>query len=129
MVTLEQLITKFESLLANKQQEPLWQKFFQDNPFILSLAFGLPIIIFQGLVSMGGLKFDGKGEKIADFLYSNGRTDNITLIEIKTPATDLLGQKYRGGIFSPSTKLVGPVNQILDQRYHLQQNIDHLKNN
>jgi hypothetical protein len=130
LVTLEQLIKKFESLLANKQQkEDRWQRLFQDNPFILNLAFGLPIMIVQDLVSMAGLKFDGTGEKIADFLYSNGITDNITLIEIKTPTTDLLGQKYRGGIFSPSTKLVGPVNQILDQRYHLQQNIAQLKIN
>lgn len=124
LVTLEQLIDKLEKLIAQRQQsESRWQQLFFDNPFILSLTFGLPIVALGGRVSVGGRKFNGTGNKIADFLYRNALTDNITLIEIKTPSAKLLGTEYRSGVFSPSPELAGTVNQILDQRYQLQKNI------
>jgi hypothetical protein len=127
LVTLEQLIDKLEKLIAKKQPEHHWQRLFLDNPFILSLAFGLPIVALGGQVSVGGRKFDGTGDRIADFLHCNGLTDNITLIEIKMPGTKLLSAEYRSGIFSPSPELAGTVNQVLDQRYQLQKSIAGLK--
>lgn len=64
-----------------------------------------------------------------DFLLRNGLTDNITLMEIKTPATKLVGSKYRNGVFVPSADLAATVAQTLDQRYQLQKNIAGLKDN
>lgn len=128
LVTLEQLIDKLDKVIAQKQQsESRWQQLFLDNPFILSLAFGLPIVALGGQISVGGRKFDGTGDKIADFLHRNGLTDNITLMEIKTPSAKLLGREYRTGVFSPSPELAGTVSQVLDQRYQLQKNIVALK--
>lgn len=127
LVTLDQLIEKLKKMLAAQHAEDHWQQLFLDNPFILSLAFGLPIVALGGRVSVGGRKFDGTGDKIVDFLHRNALTDNITLMEIKIPKTRLLGGEYRGGVFAPSAELVGSITQALDQRYQLLKNIAVLK--
>ena len=129
LITLEQLIERIEALMKSKKAEQVWQQLFFDNPFILSLAFSLPIVVFGGGVSVGGRNFTGAGEKIADFLYRNGLTDNITVLEIKTPETDVLGRVYRGGVYAPSFELTGGINQTLDQRYQLQKSIAAFKDN
>jgi hypothetical protein len=119
LVTLEQLIERIETLMGTKKPESAWQQLFFDNPFILTLAFGLPIVAFGGQVRT----FAGVGDKVADFLHRNGLTDNLTLLEIKTPDTRVLGSVYRGGVHAPSIDLVGTVNQVLDQRYQIQRSI------
>ena len=129
LVTLEQLIQAMESLISKSVLEPHWQRFFVANPFVLSLAFGLPIVGVGDQVSVGGRTFSGGGEKIADFLIKNSLTDNLALIEIKTPHTKLIGKEYRGGVFPPSRDLAGCVTQVLDQRHHLQADLNALKDN
>jgi hypothetical protein len=106
LVTLEEVIQKMDSLINGKSSEARWQKLFHDHPFILSLAFSLPIILFKEQASVGGSSFEGKGEKITDFLYKNGLTDNLTIIEIKAASTTLLGARYRGGVYPLSRDLV-----------------------
>lgn len=119
LVTLEDVIARIESLIASSSTESKWQRFFLDNPFVLSLAFNLPIVLFQDQASVGGRSFCGKGEKIADFLYRHELTNNLTVMEIKKPSTPLLGSEYRHGVFPPSQELAGAITQVLDQRYRL----------
>ncbi len=123
LVTLEQLVERIETLIGTKKPERVWQQLFLDNPFILTLAFGLPIVAFGGQASVGGGTFAGHGEKIGDFLHRNG----LTLLEIKTPETKVLGSVYRDGVHAPSHDLVGTVNQVLDQRYQLQRSMAYKK--
>jgi hypothetical protein len=81
-------------------------------------------------ISVGGGRFSGSGEKISDFAAKAAATGNIALIEIKKPDIDLVEKaEYRGGVHGPSRELAGAVNQILDQRYQLQKNIQSLKDN
>lgn len=121
MITLEQLILRFETLLAADKGEASWQTFFQTYPFALKLAFGYPIVALGDQVSVGGGRFDGKGEKITDFTASAALSGNLALVEIKTPDTKLLGAvEYRDSVYAPSRELSGSVNQVLDQRYRLQ---------
>jgi len=127
LITLEELIAKLEKMLAGRHTERDWQELFLDNPFVLSLAFGLPIIAVGGQISVGGRKLDGSGDRIVDFLHRNALTDNVTLVEIKTPKSSLLGGKYRDGVFAPSGELTGAITQVLDQRYQLQKSIATLK--
>ena len=129
LLTLEALITKLTDMLAENRGEQRWHALFKQNPFILTLAFGLPIIILDDQVSVGGQTFSTVGNKIADFLHRSPQTDNITLIEIKTPKTKLLGTEYRRKVFSPASDLLGAVNQVLDQRYQLQKQLAQLKDN
>jgi hypothetical protein len=121
LVTLDELILRFEEMLTKKLPETTWQIFFEKNPFILSLIFIYPIIKLRGHASVGGTRIDGGGEKITDFLFRNMQTGNLALIEIKRPDTPLLhtNHPYRGGVFRPSAEISGAVTQILDQRFQL----------
>jgi len=131
-VTLEQVIQRMDLLISGNTTESKWQGLFQDHPFILSLAFSLPIVLFQEQASVGGSSFSGKGEKIADFLFRNGLTDNLTIVEIKAASTPLLGPEYRYGVYPPHQALVGAVTQALDQKHKLEQEFlilkDRMKN-
>jgi hypothetical protein len=129
LVTLEQLIHKFENMLGKKLPERRWQQLFSDNPFILNLAFGYPILKIQGQASVGGRKLSGSGEKITDFLVKNGISNNAALFEIKTPQTKILniGKPYREGIYAPSSDFTGAINQLLDQKYQFQKQVIALK--
>jgi hypothetical protein len=129
LVTLENLIEKFEEMLSKKLTEPNWQKLFNENPFILTLAFGYPIIKFSGQTYVGGETFFGTGGKITDFLVKNNLTNNTALIEIKTPHTSLLDKVYRKTVYAPSRELSGSINQLLDQKYKFQKEIASRKDN
>jgi hypothetical protein len=117
-VTIDALVSELEPLLARKSDEAQWQRFFVNHPFVLFLAFGLPAAVIGEQVSIGGTGFQRHGERIADFLCSLGLSDNIALVEIKTPRTPLLGSLYRqsGKVRPPSPALAGAVAQVQDQR-------------
>jgi hypothetical protein len=121
LVTLDQVIEKIDLLISGNTSEARWQGLFLDHPFILSLAFSLPIVLFQEQASVGGGSFSRKGEKIADFLFKNGLTDNLTIIEIKAASTPLLGPEYRDGVYPPSQALAGAITQALDQKHKLEE--------
>ena len=130
LVTLERLITRYEEMIGQKLKEQNWQVFFTENPFILSLAFGYPVIKVQDQASVGGRKLSGLGEKIADFLVKNSMTNNTAIFEIKTPQADLLNKTpIRSGIYTPSSELAGAINQALDQKYQFQTHIASVKHN
>jgi hypothetical protein len=127
-VTLERLIEKFAIKLDEGHTESHWQKFLVENPFILRMGFGLPIAVFGEQVSVGGTGFQNSGGKLADFVIQTGLQGNLGVIEIKKPATLLVEAKpYRGKVHAPSKELAGAVNQVLDQRYRLQQEITQKK--
>ena len=125
VVTLFDLIERMKTLLERNHNENAWQTFFRDNPFIIRLAFSIPVMVIGDQFYVGGQRFDGRGEKISDFAVKAGATGNISLVEIKTPQTELLDTRpYRSGVYAPSKELSGAVNQILDQAYQLQRSID-----
>lgn len=76
LVTLEALIKRYEGMLGEKLIEERWQEFFNENPFILNMAFGYPVIKVRDQASVGGRKLSGDGEKITDFLVKNSLTNN-----------------------------------------------------
>lgn len=130
LVALDSLIERYTVMLSQDLKESRWQSFFNENPFILSLAFGYPIIKVNDQASIGGRKLSGEGEKITDFLAKNSLTNNTALFEIKTPQTALLNKKsYRGGVFIPSRELSGSINQVLDQKYQFQKDVARIKEN
>lgn len=129
LFNLERLINEMGELLEKtSSNEEKWQKLLSDNPFVLSLAFGYPIIKIQEQASVGGRKINGSGDKITDFLVKNYLTDNVALVEIKKPSTELLQiRPYRGGVFAASIDLSGSINQMLDQKYKFQKEINNHK--
>lgn len=128
LVTLEALIEKYERSLSKNYNEDYWQGLFSQNPFILSLVFGYPVIKVKDHAHIGGKKISGDGEKIADYLFKNNLTNNTAIFEIKTPRTKLLNNSpYRAGIYTPSSDLSGSLNQVLDQRYLFTKSISSIK--
>ena len=130
LVNLERLIDRFEEMMTTGCREGHWQMFFDENQFVLSMAFGYPITMVQGQASVGGGAFSGKGDRFTDFLVMNSMTNNAAIIEIKTPGTELMTNKeYRSGVFSPSSELSGAINQALGQKHRLEKGIVHIKEN
>lgn len=128
LASLDELIVHMETQFAANATEPQWQKLFESNPFILDMAFNVPVLLLQGQAHVGGKILDGSGEKIADFLFTNQLTDSIAILEIKTPRMELVSKKeYRDGVLAPSSKLVGAVVQILDQIDKLRSDIYRIK--
>ena len=130
VVSLEMVIEKMTVMMKKDLKEADWQKFFSENPFILRLAFGLPIMAFGEQVAVGGVRFENKGGKLADFVVKTGSFGNLAIIEIKTPDTVLIEPKhYRLGLHAPTKELAGGVNQVIDQRYMISREIDTRKVN
>lgn len=130
LVILEVLITKFEEMLGRNLQEGQWQRLFNENPFILNLVFGYPVVKIRDQAHVGGQTLSGSGATITDFLVKNGMSNNLAIFEIKTPQSALLGKTpYRNLLYSPANDLVGAVSQILDQKYELQKSIAAIKEN
>ena len=128
LVNLQNLIDRFQRMLEVRHAESIWQEFFAENPFILSLAFGYPVILVGQQASVGGRKLSGKGGKITDFLVKNSMTNNTAVVEIKTPdATLLRKNEFRGGVFGPSKVLSESTVQALDQKYEIQRDISGIK--
>ena len=128
LVNLEQLIKSYEKMFTEELDERYWQNFFNENPFILNMAFGYPVIKVQGQASVGGKKLSGDSEKIADFLVKNSLTNNTAIFEIKNPQTAILNKKeYRSGVYTPSADLSGAINQVLDQKYQFEKQIAQIK--
>jgi len=117
-------ITKLERILnlldknINNSHEEEWQTIIKENQWILSQVFSCPYTIFEKKAYIGGKGIDNRNGNVCDFIYQNSLTQNIALIEIKTPCTDLLGSKYRG-TYSLSNDMSGAVNQILNYKEHL----------
>lgn len=130
LVTLEALIKRYEAMLGETLIEDRWQDFFNENPFILNMAFGYPLIKVRDQASVGGRKISGDGGKITDFLVKNSLTNNTAIFEIKTPQTPLLNKTpFREGVYTPSSDLSGSINQALDQKYQFQSHIAQIKHN
>lgn len=128
LASLDELIAHIKARLAVKTSEPQWQALFEANPFILDMAFNVPVLLLQGQAHVGGKKLTGAGEKITDFLFANQLTDNLAVLEIKTPSMALLNSKeYRAGVYGPAPELVSAVTQVLDQVNQLQSDIFRLK--
>ena len=106
-------------------REEFWQDIFLKNPIILSQIFCFPVIIFQGKAFVGGKGVDNSNGNIVDFLFRNNLSENVVLIEIKTPKSKIFGSLYRKGIvckvwgslYIEEVKLVRFVTLFIKKRY------------
>jgi hypothetical protein len=99
---------------ANQQNsdEGFWHSTLTKNSFVLSQIFSTPVILFKGKAFVGGKGIDNQGGKYPDFLLKNTSTNNVLIIEIKTPETAVLGSLYRPpNVYGPSPELSGAVVQ------------------
>ena len=124
----QDLLENLRKMMGESHDENDWQRFLQENPFVLSMLFGRPIVRLADQASVGGRKVTGGGDKITDFLVRNALTDNAALVEIKTPKVQLLNTgTYRKAVYIPSRELVGAISQALDQKDRFEKNIARIR--
>ena len=118
IVKLQRVATLMADNLDNNSEE-FWQTtVFKENQWVLAQIFACPCTIFSDKAYVGGKGVDNSGGNLCDFIYQNRLSQNVALIEIKTPCTDIIGSSYRG-TYSFSHELSGAVNQVLNYRDNL----------
>lgn len=111
---LNRVLVLLESNLDNSDEE-FWQSTFAENQWILSQLFSSPCTIFEDKAYVGGKSLSNTGGNLCDFIYQNKLTQNVAIIEIKTPCTEIIGSPYRG-TFCFSHEMSGAINQVLNYR-------------
>ena len=99
----------------NNADESFWQQLFKEHPNIIASIIPSIIYLIEDQPYMGGKALDNKGASIGDFIFQSG-TQNVCIIEIKTPKTELLSTEYRKNVYCPSKELSGSIVQIRKQK-------------
>jgi Domain of unknown function (DUF4263) len=122
---INKVLEIWKSNLTNCEEE-FWQKTLSNFSWIISQLFSTPVILYNEKAYVGGKFVDNKGGNLLDFLYQHNLTSNVSLIEIKTPCTELVGKKYRQ-TFSMSEEFSGAINQTLNYKHQIQKHYISLK--
>ncbi|MBD7962530.1 DUF4263 domain-containing protein [Fictibacillus sp. Sa2CUA10] len=112
---------------SDNNDEEFWQRVFTDNAWVLSQIFASPMLLFEDKAYVGGKGIGNKGGKVVDFMFKNDLSNDVALIEIKTPSTDLLSGKYRQNIYSIHSDLTGAIVQVLGYKETLQREYTSLR--
>lgn len=111
----------------NNYSEEFWQELLTKCPSVISQVF--PNSSFQlGAKSyVGGKNLKNRQGNLVDFIYASKHTQNVVLVEIKTPMKKLLGSKYRGNCYAISDELSGGIVQVLNYKEQLLKEYYNLK--
>jgi hypothetical protein len=117
-------LSKLDSLLeewdareeAYKDDEDFWQDLLKRNAWVFSQLTGSPVVLLGEKAYVGGKDISNMGGGLVDYLVQNELTDNVSLIEIKTPGAELCAGEYRAGTYPPGREVVGGVLQVLGDR-------------
>ncbi len=121
-VALQRMIQRYEELLDQNLPEPRWQRFFEDNIFILKLVFARPVRLLHSQFHAQGSGLSGAGAQVGDFLLTE-QGQALAIVEIKKPGTQLVGASYRNTqVFSPGKELAGAMTQVLVQQNEMRTN-------
>jgi hypothetical protein len=117
-------LSKLDALLAewdaNEEEfmddEDFWQDLLNRNAWVFSQLTGSPVVLLQERAYVGGKDISNVGGGVVDYLVQNELTDNVSLVEIKTPGAELCGGQYRAGTYPPGRDVVGGAVQVLGYR-------------
>jgi len=122
LINPKRLKEKIDKKDEESKKESFWQKEFERNPYILSVAIPNMLQIIECQTYMGGKRIDNRGSSIADFVYEKG-IDNVSIIEIKTLSTKIVEEvKYRDNVYVPSQELTSSIVQVKEQKDSLMKN-------
>ena len=123
LAALEELQREMNENFGEGRKESYWQRLLATRPVLLQQLFAFPITIVKEGAYVGGKSLDNQGGQLVDFLIKNRLTNNVSLIEIKTPDAELLqSTPYRRNVFGCSAELGGAVAQVLTYKESLQRN-------
>nr|WP_231595864.1 Shedu anti-phage system protein SduA domain-containing protein [Bacillus sp. LK2] len=92
----------------------------------MNQVFASSLLLFKGKTYIGGKGLDNKEGKVVDFIFKNSITNDIALIEIKTPRKKLLSNEYRHNVFSIHPDLSGAIVQVLSYKDKIQKGFNSL---
>lgn len=129
-VTLSGMISKFEAMLQENLPEPKWQRFFEDNIFVLTMLLSRPVHLLHKQFNAKSQNITGGGAQIGDFLFGSD-SRSLAIIEIKKPSTELFqsGKPYRNNVYAPHYEISGAITQVLTQKSSLHNQWIHLAYN
>jgi Domain of unknown function (DUF4263) len=107
---------------SQNSDEEFWQLTFNENSYVLSQVFAVPMLFIKEKAYVGGMTLERTDSRFVDYLYSAESSREAILVEIKSPTTPLLGISYRGHP-APSKDLSGSVVQVLNYRSELSRNL------
>lgn len=126
-IKLEKVRKEFKKVVNQKTDTKTYegkcQKFFAKNSWIFSNVLSMPVVLLGGKAYVGGKGYDNKGGKEADFLFKNKLTDNVSIVEIKTPLKKIFDRNtpYRKpDIYSIGKEVSGGLIQVMSQKDKLQ---------
>ena len=112
---LKRVAQLMESNMDNCSEE-FWQStVFKENQWVLAQIFSTPCTIYEDKAYVGGKSMSNRDGNVCDFIYQNELSQNIALIEIKTPCTPIIGNSYRA-TYSFSSEMSGAINQVLNYK-------------
>ena len=120
--SLRSVIETWEHQLENADED-FWQGFFKEHSWIIAQVFASPVVLLKDNAYVGGKTIENRGGNLVDFLFKNHFTENVLIVEIKTPVSPLLSSKeYRQGTYRFSDDLGGGISQTLKYKHELQAN-------
>jgi len=104
--------------LGIRGKEAVWQRFFEDNPWIF--GYGLNYVFMSELNDQkleqitSGAYLSTPGKRIDALMKTRGLISSLCFVEIKTNETKLIDEKkpYRSGSWRVSNELTGSIAQI-----------------
>jgi hypothetical protein len=112
---LDQLLAEWDANESNNDEE-FWQDLLKRNAWVFSQLTGSPVVLLQEKAYVGGKGISNTGGGQVDYLLANELTENVSLVEIKTPGADLCADEYRNRAYPPGEDVVGGVMQVLTYR-------------
>ncbi|HYI80579.1 MAG TPA: Shedu immune nuclease family protein [Thermoleophilaceae bacterium] len=102
---------------GENDDEGYWQDLLARNAWVFSQLTGSPVVLLQERAYVGGKGISNTGGGMVDYLLANTLTENVSLVEIKTPGASLCHAQYRSsGSYVLGKDLVGGVVQVLGYR-------------
>lgn len=113
---LDQLLGEWDANEDN-DSEDFWQDLLKRNAWVFSQLTGSPVVLLQEKAYVGGKGISNTGGGQVDYLLANELTENVSLVEIKTPGAELCDKEYRtSGAHTLGKDVVGGVVQVLGYR-------------
>jgi hypothetical protein len=105
----------------DNSNEEDWQKLLTKHWQVVGQIFSWPVSIVQEKAYVGGKDISNTGGGLVDYLIKNQLTNNVSVVEIKTPLATLTGKEYRKGVYQMSNDLNGGIVQALNYKHSLMQ--------
>ena len=70
------VLNKWDANKANDNEE-FWQQVFNENPYVLSQVFSVPVIFIKDKAYVGGMTIDKSDAKFVDYLYATAYVPHI----------------------------------------------------